>query len=129
MDFYIGQIFNGSYPPEAAIWCNANNAYIDVIGDKVYEIKAIPEPPAPTKEEQEAARKAAYTNEIDPLHARKMRKTVLDEWTDEDEAEYVEQVTRLSAEIAERYPYPTDPIYEEDDEEKDTGSAEQEEIS
>lgn len=27
-DFYIGQIFDGVYPPEAAIWCNANNALI-----------------------------------------------------------------------------------------------------
>lgn len=27
-DFYIGQIFDGIYPPEAAIWCNANDAFI-----------------------------------------------------------------------------------------------------
>lgn len=27
-EFYIGQIFDGVYPPEAAVWCNANNAFI-----------------------------------------------------------------------------------------------------
>lgn len=44
MDFYIGQIFEGVYPPEVAIWCNQNNAFIDVIGEKRYEIKEVPEP-------------------------------------------------------------------------------------
>ena len=43
-EFYIGQVFEEIYPPEAAIWCNQNNAYIDEIGEKRYEIKAIPEP-------------------------------------------------------------------------------------
>jgi hypothetical protein len=70
------------------------------------------EVPAPTKEEQEQARASAYASEIDPLHARKARKTILGEWTEEDEAEYVAKVKELSAEIVERYPYPTDPITE-----------------
>lgn len=61
--------------------------------------------PAPTKEQQEQARANAYASEIDPLHARKARKTILGEWTEEDEAEYVAKVKELSAEIAERYPY------------------------
>ena len=111
-EFYIGQIFEGKYPPMAACWCNANQAYIDVIGDHRYEIKAVPPAPAPTKEEQEQARANAYASEIDPLHARKTRKTILGEWTEEDEAEYVAKVKELSAEIAERYPYATDPIIE-----------------
>lgn len=29
MNFKIGQKFVGEYPPEAAEWCNANNAHID----------------------------------------------------------------------------------------------------
>lgn len=111
-EYYIGQIFEGKYPPSAACWCNANNAYIDVIGEKRYEIKAVPEY-VPTKEEQEQARANAYASEIDPLHARKARKTILGEWTEEDEAEYVAKVKELSAEIVARYPYPTDPITEE----------------
>ena len=109
-EFYIGQIFDGIYPPEAAVWCNANNAYIEDLGEKRYEIKAIPPAPAPTKEQQEQARASAYKMGIDPLHARKARKTILGEWTEEDEAEYVAKVKELSAEIVERYPYPTDPI-------------------
>ena len=113
MEYYIGQIFEGKYPPEAAVWCNANNAYIEKIDGNRYEIKAIPPAPAPTKEEQEQARANAYASEIDPLHARKARKTILGEWTEEDEAEYVAKVKELSAEIVARYPYPTDPIYAE----------------
>lgn len=50
MEFTIGQVFTGKYPPEAAAWCNRNRAYIERT-DKGYEIVAIPEP---TKEELEA---------------------------------------------------------------------------
>lgn len=46
--FYIGQIFEGSYPPAAAIWCNQNHACIVAIGLKRYEIQ---EMPAPSEEE------------------------------------------------------------------------------
>lgn len=105
MDFYIGQIFDGIYPPEAAIWCENNNAYIEDLGDKRYEIKAIPEPTPPTNEEISKMRESAYKEEIDGLHARKQRKEILCEWTEEDEAEYIAKVKELSAEIAERYPY------------------------
>jgi hypothetical protein len=28
-EFYIGQIFEDTYPPQAAIWCNNNQARID----------------------------------------------------------------------------------------------------
>ena len=31
MTFEIGQIFEEKYPPECAIWCNENNAYIEEI--------------------------------------------------------------------------------------------------
>lgn len=50
-EFYIGQIFESKYPPEAAVWCNQNNAYIEKIGDHKYEIKAVPPAPAPSEEE------------------------------------------------------------------------------
>lgn len=106
-EFYIGQIFEGKYPPEAAIACNKNGWCIEKIGDHKYEIKEVVVP-APTKEEQEQARANAYASEIDPLHARKFRKSILGEWTEEDEAEYVAKVKELSAEIEERYPYPVE---------------------
>lgn len=65
-----------------------------------------PEQPAPTHEEQSEKRAAAYLAEVDPLHARKMRKTILGEWTDDDEEEYLAKVKELSEEIEQRYPYP-----------------------
>lgn len=118
MEYYDGQILKNSQEhKDFANWTNSHgNKFSDTAnGDGTYTVYAIPPAPAPTKEEQELARKAAYTAEIDPLHARKMRKTILGEWTEEDEAEYVAQVKALSAEIVERYPYPTDPIVEEEE--------------
>lgn len=127
-EYYIGQIFNGSYPPEAAIWCNTNNAYIEVIGDKVYEIKAIPEPPAPTEEEQRENRARAYQAEVDPItsHISRLRD---EEQTEEIIAEIEELKAERTAkveEIKERYPYPVEEV---NGEEEVAGSAEQEEIS
>lgn len=106
-EFYIGQIFNGIYPPEAAIWCNHNNARIDVIGDKVYEIKEIPEY-IPTHEEQRLNRADAYQAEVDPItsHISRLRD---EEQTEEIVAEIEELIAEraaLVAEIKERYPYP-----------------------
>lgn len=51
--FKIGQTFKGTYPPEAAIWCNANNAHIEKQDGK-YIIVANPPIPEPTLEEQVA---------------------------------------------------------------------------
>lgn len=49
MSFEINQIFESAYPPEAAIWCNDNGAYIDEIdpvgGKRRFQIKAVPLPP------------------------------------------------------------------------------------
>ena len=54
-EYYIGQIFEGIYPSEAATWCDNNNCYIEEITPegtvRRFEIKIIPEP---TPEEQEA---------------------------------------------------------------------------
>ena len=48
MTFKIGQIFEGEYSPECAVWCNENNAYIEEIeavdGVRQFQIMAIPEP-------------------------------------------------------------------------------------
>ena len=51
------------------------------------------------------ARRNLYTEMIDPLHAQKQRKTVLGEWTEVDEAEYVEQVKALTEQIQDENPY------------------------
>ena len=52
MEFQIGQIFEGEYPPEAAVWCNENGAYIEAREDG-YVIVAIREP---TLEEAKAGK-------------------------------------------------------------------------
>lgn len=49
MDFSIGKIFEGGYPPEAAVWCNAGGeAYIKEIeskgGVRRFQIVKTPEP-------------------------------------------------------------------------------------
>lgn len=44
MDFYVGQIFEEQYPPEAAVWCDNNNAHIEA-GDGGYTIVENPPPP------------------------------------------------------------------------------------
>lgn len=44
MKFHIGQTFDGMYPPEAAAWCNENNAHIEKV-DGVRTIVENPPPP------------------------------------------------------------------------------------
>lgn len=49
MDFSIEKIFEGEYPPEAAVWCNERgDCYIDEIesqnGVRRFQIVAVPEP-------------------------------------------------------------------------------------
>lgn len=51
MSYKIGQTFKGTYPPEAAVWCNANNAHIEVL-DGVYTIMENAPTPEPTTEEK-----------------------------------------------------------------------------
>jgi biopolymer transport protein ExbD len=46
--YTIGQIFTDTYPPEAALWCNSNNAYITELdpvgGVRRFQIVTVPEP-------------------------------------------------------------------------------------
>jgi hypothetical protein len=63
MGFYIGQTFDGMYPPEAAAWCNENNAHIENINGVRTIVEN--EVPIPTKADltvfvSEEADKVAY---------------------------------------------------------------------
>lgn len=51
------------------------------------------------------ARSEAYLSRTDSLASRKIRKQALDEWTEEDETEFKQQMKNISDEIAEEYPY------------------------
>lgn len=46
--FELNQIFEGKYPPEAALWCNENRAYIEELekegNTRRFKIVGIPEP-------------------------------------------------------------------------------------
>ena len=37
-NFELGMIFEETYPPEAAYWCDLNNAQIETIGERRYRI-------------------------------------------------------------------------------------------
>ena len=68
MEFHIGQVFQGVYPPEAADWCNSTQrAYIverdAVDGERQFEIVAVPEP---TQEELAAIVRAERDRRIAP---------------------------------------------------------------
>jgi hypothetical protein len=106
MEFEIGQKFTGIYPPEAASWCNANNAMIVKLDSGEYEIQAIPEPTIEEKNEAiRQTRASLYTELVDPLHAQKTKDTIMDEWSEEREQEYIAEVKRLTIKIREENPY------------------------
>jgi hypothetical protein len=111
-EYYIGQIFEGKYPPMAAVWCNQNNAFIEKIGDNRYEIKAVPPAPAPTREEIERARIAYRREHIDDETLCRLRKQANGTWTQEKEDAYLALDAEVTAYIEEHLPYPTDPITE-----------------
>lgn len=97
MDFYIGQIFEEAYPPEAAIWCNANNAFIDVVSGNRYEIKAIPEPTEYEKAKARIAELKKMLADADYWTSKRID----GEYTDEEWAEKVAIRKAWRAEINE----------------------------
>lgn len=54
-EFYIGQVFEGEYPPDAAEWCNTNGAHIEENTKEGAELRIFSivenETPIPTKAE------------------------------------------------------------------------------
>lgn len=54
MNYKIGQTFKGTYPPEAAVWCNANNAHIEVSNGVYTIVENAPAPEPTTKEKVQA---------------------------------------------------------------------------
>lgn len=66
MNYFIGQIFEKSYPSDAAIWCNRNNAYIQKDGNH-YQIVAVPEP---TEQEIKDVRIAELKAQLDSTDRR-----------------------------------------------------------
>lgn len=52
--YYIGQTFDGVYPPAAAVWCNLNNAHIELVGDNFTIVDNAPAPEPTTAERVQA---------------------------------------------------------------------------
>ena len=57
--FKIGQTFKETYPPEAAVWCNANNAHIEKQEGQYVIVANVPAP-EPTIEEQVVSLEQTY---------------------------------------------------------------------
>ena len=108
--YYDGQIITKSEYKAFANWNNATGNKFDIVpmDDGTYKIVEVVIPQPTIEEKNEAIRKTRaglYVELTDPLHAEKQRKTVLGEWTDELESEYVAQVKVLTAKIQEENPY------------------------
>ena len=107
--FNIGDKLTKENYTQGAIWCNKNNAMIEVI-DGEYVIVAIPEPLPPTKEEQQKARENAYRAEVDPITCH-IQRLGDEEQTPEVIAEIASLVEERKAKVEEikaRYPYPVE---------------------
>ena len=96
-DFYVGQIFEGSYPPDAAIACNQNGWFIKDIGDHRYEIQAQPEP---TEYEKAQERISVLKAEIDKVDYKQF-KYLRGELTAEEWEEVKAYIQARTAEINE----------------------------
>jgi len=104
--FFIGQIFKGAYPPEAAEWCNGRgDCFIDEIDavDDVrrFEIKLIPEPSEEELKQREIVNIKSQLNALDLKRIRAMvEPCVKDELTGETWLEYYNsQVVKLREEL------------------------------
>ena len=53
-EYHIGQTFDGVYPPAAAVWCNLNNAHIELVGDNFTIVENAPAPEPTTEEKVQA---------------------------------------------------------------------------
>lgn len=101
LTFEIGQLFEGEYPPEAAIWCNEKgDCYIEELekkdGLRQFQIKTIPAPTEEELKQKEIIEIKAQLDELDLKSIRALRA---------GETEYIElyetQAQELRARLAE----------------------------
>ena len=107
--FNIGDILTSENYTQGAIWCNLNNAKIELI-DGEYVIVAIPEPSPLTKEEVEEIRRRLYITEVDPITAQ-INRLRDEEQTPEIVARIEELKAQRSAKVEEikiNNPYPVE---------------------
>lgn len=89
-----------------AEWCNQNQTHhIEEIGDE-YCVVANPVPTVEEQNEQiRQTRARLYATLVDSLHAQKDKDTIMGEWSEEKEQEYIAKVKELTIKIREENPY------------------------
>ena len=104
----LGTIFTLKEYGEAYIFVEENGYTIEEIepkgNERQYKIVEIPKY-EPTNEDISKMRESAYIERTDPLTLRKLRKQALNKWTEEDEAQYIVQITEISKQIEQEFPY------------------------
>jgi len=112
-EYYIGQKFSEMYPPEAAEWCNENNAYIKEL-DPVDDVRQFEifenEPYMPTYEEQRQKRAEAYRLEKDPItcQIQSLRDEEQTPEIEQEIADLIQEREQVVEDIQARYPYPVE---------------------
>ncbi len=103
----INKPYTNKQYADLAVYCNSNGCHIENRGDWLEAVED-PPPPAPTREDIEAQRKAAYTAEVDPItaHISRLRdEEQTEEMAAEIESLKAERASKVS-EIRARLPYP-----------------------
>ena len=77
--------------------------YVEVYAGVIYTDHA--ECVAAKNEVISKRRESLYVELVDPLHAERQKNTILGEWTDQDEEEYVAKVKAYTKKIREENPY------------------------
>lgn len=104
----LGMVFTEEQYEEAFKFVNENGYTIEEIEPKgeVRRFKIVEIPIyTPTNEDISNMRQNAYIERTDPLTLRKLRKQALNDWTSEDEKEYVAQIKAISEQIEKEFPY------------------------
>lgn len=104
----LGTIFTLEEYEEAYKFVEENGYTIEEIEPKGEERRfKIVEIPiyTPTNEDISNMRSQAYIERTDPLTLRKLRKQALNDWTSEDEKDYIYQMEKISEEINKEFPY------------------------
>lgn len=68
--YKLGQIFNETYPPEVAVFCNSNGLMIKEIAPRMYQIVEVPGPTVEELQKAKIAELEGYLAQTDWLVIR-----------------------------------------------------------
>ena len=88
--FEIGQIFEGTYPPEAAQWCNANCARMDELTPVIQkQERKVLTAEAVFEEEGRELSPARYETQVEEVRLRRFQIVALPEPSEEERAAFL----------------------------------------